>query len=272
MIELRVEQFSHALPLLANIQQKVLPYAVCQGINPGRVFVDQLPDPQLTLIWTPVGYYFLAGEPVQAMDLADISQVLTEIFVSASRASGETGFILVPSTPGWQEHLPKLLPGREVIEIYRRPFVFDAAVFAARGEWRAKIPQGFRLQAVDAALAEQIGVLASWTSIDDFLSNGMGFVLLDGEQIASTCTSVFASRERVEIDVHTTEAYQRRGFAQLAVSALIEACLQHGKQPNWECFWENEASTQLASKLGFKALPDYPVYFWEELPTHGESA
>jgi GNAT superfamily N-acetyltransferase len=264
MLELNVLEYNRLLPLLAGIQQKVLPYAVCEGINPGRVFADQLTDSQTALIWTPVGYYFLAGDPARAKDLTDIRQVLTEVFIPASQSLGETGFILIPSTPGWKEHLPALLPGREVIEIYRRPFAFDPVQFAARGDWRARLPQGFRLQAVDAALAGQVGVLASWASIEDFLSNGVGFALMDGEKVVSTCTSVVASRERVEIDVHTAEGYQRRGFAQLTASALIEACLQRGKQPNWECFWDNEASTQLAGKLGFSALPDYPVYYWEE--------
>lgn len=113
-------------------------------------------------------------------------------------------------------------------------------------------------------MAEKVGVQASWASMDNFLSNGLGLALLDGDEIASACLSVFASRERLEIDVHTDEKYQRRGFARLTASAFIEACLKRGQQPNWECFWENDASTKLAGRLGFSAEPDYPVYFWEE--------
>ena len=273
MLELNSLEFSSAQPLLAGIKQKVLPDAICQGINPGRIFVDRRENPQTALLWSPVGYYFLAGDPAQAKDLTEISQVLTKIFVPASQATGETGFILIPSDPNWKEHLPALLPGREVkvpaaqwsgIEIYRRPFAFDPAQFAAQSNWREHIPQGFRLQMVDATLAEKVGVRASWASIDAFLANGLGLALLDRDEIASTCISVFASRERLEIDVHTTEKYQRRGFARLTASAFIEECLRRSQQPNWECFWENEASTKLAGRLGFSAEPDYPVFFWEE--------
>jgi len=263
MLELTPAKFSRILPLLAGIKQKVLPYAICEGFNPGRVFVDQPENPQVALLWSPVGYYFLAGNPAQAGDLTDIRRTLTEIFVPASQATGETGFILIPSHAGWQEQLATLLPGREVIEIYRRPFAFDPAQFAAQGDWRAHIPAGFHLQKLDAALAEKIGAQASWAAVDDFLTNGLGFALLDGDEIASTCHSVFASRERLEIDVHTDEKYQRRGFAVLVASVFIEACLARGQQPNWECFWENEASTALAGRLGFSAEPDYPVWFWE---------
>jgi len=264
MIELTVTDFVRTLPLLAGINQKVLPHAICDGFNPGRVFVDQRENPQVALLWSPVGYYFLAGDPAQVGDLMDIHRTLTDIFVPASQVTGETGFIVIPSHLGWNEHRAVLLPGREVIEIYRRPFAFDPAQFAAQANWRERIPQGFRIQALDAALAEQVGVLSSWASMDAFLQNGLGFVLLDGDEIASACHSVFASRTHHEIDVHTAEKYQRRGFALLVASAFIEACLARGQQPNWECFWENDASTALAGKLGFSAEPDYPVWYWEE--------
>ncbi len=235
MIELNAEDFSCALPLLAGIKQKVLPWAICEGINPGRVFVDRRENPQMVLLWSPVGYYCLAGDPAQAKDLTGISRVLAEIFVPASQATGETGFILIPSQVGWKEHLPTLLPGREIIEIYRRPFAFDPARFAAQGNWRERIPKGFTLRAMDATLAGKVGVLSSWASIDNFLANGLGLALLDGDEIASVCISVFASRERLEIDVHTDEKYQRRGFAMLTASAFLEECLRRGRQPNWEC-------------------------------------
>jgi GNAT superfamily N-acetyltransferase len=264
MIELTLPEFPRVLPLLVGIQQAVLPDAVCEGINPGRIFVDRREEPHTALIWTPVGYYFLAGEPALTESIEKIGQVLAEIFVPASQAGGESGFILVPSSTAWKDYLPTLLPGIQVIEIYRRPHTFDPAQFAAQPDWRARIPQGFRLQPVDETLAEEVGVLASWATVEDFLANGLGFALLEGTDLASVCTSVFSSRARMEIDVHTTEKFQRRGFAVLVTSALIEACLERGKQPNWECFWDNDPSTALASKLGFNALPDYPVYFWEE--------
>jgi RimJ/RimL family protein N-acetyltransferase len=264
MFELNTTEFASVVPLLAGIKQKVLPYAICEGVNPGRILVDKRRNPQTALIWSPVGYYFLAGNPDQAKNVMDIGQTLTEIFVPASQARGETGFILIPSDGGWKKYLPELLPERNAIEIYRRPFTLDPIQFASQGDWRERIPKGFQLRLVDASLAEKVGVLASWRSIDDFLANGLGFVLLAGDEIASACISVFASHESIEIDVHTDEKYRRRGFSTLVASALIEECLKRGKQPNWECFWENEPSCALATHLGFRAEPDFPVFFWEE--------
>ena len=263
MIELKSGSCKNVLPLLGRIKQAVLPYAVCEGYNPGRVFVDNEQNPKTTLIWTPVGYYFLVLDPSNR-HLSDLSKLLTDTFIPASKEMGETGFILVASLDDWKETTSALLSSREVIEIFRRPFAFNAEKFNARGNWRTLIPAGFQLKRLDETLAEKAHVLGSWASPDDFMSHGVGYAVMDDDNIVSVCTSVFASSQRVEIDVHTEDEYRRRGFASITASALIEECMQKGKQPNWECFWENEESTALALKLGFEKLPDYPVYFWEE--------
>ncbi len=262
MIELEKHEFKRVVHLLNGVKQAVLPYAVCEGYNPGRVFVDDVNHPETLLIWTPVGYYFLVLGQVQI--LGGLSRLLTETFIPASKELGETGYILVAALDDWQEKTSALLGGREVIKIFRRPFSFNVDKFTARGNWRAQIPDGFQLKRVDESLAEKAGVLGSWASLDDFMAHGIGYALMDGDRIASVCASVFASSTHVEIDVHTEDEYRRRGFASMTASALIEECLRQGRQPNWECFWENEESTALALKLGFEQLADYPVYFWEE--------
>ena len=264
MIELQPGEFSRAVPLLAGIQQKVLPHAICQGHCPGRIFVDAPGKPRLALVWSGLGYYLLAGDPALPHDLDETGRVLREIFVPDSQAGGENSFILVPAQEGWSQHLPVLLPGREVIEIYRRPFRLDMEAYKALPPWQERIPPSFELVQMDSVLVEQTGLPPGWASTAAFLAHGLGVVLLSGREIASTCTSVFASDEYMEMDIHTTEAYRRRGLGALTAAAFMEICLQRGKLPNWECFWENEASTALAEKLGYQAEPDYAVYYWEE--------
>ena len=161
--------------------------------------------------------------------------------------------------------LPTLLPGRHVIEIYRKPHNFDLYSFQLKGDWHTKIPPGFHFQTIDQLTTPKIGVLSSWSSIDEFLTNGIGLLLLKDEEIACTCISVFSSSEKVEMDVHTDEKFRRQGLADMICSAFIEKCIQLGKLPNWECFWDNQPSLNLAKKLGFIAQDEYPVFYWEEL-------
>lgn len=264
MIELQKADYATILPLISDSKQKVLPFSIAQGINPGRIFVDQKESPTTVLIWTTVGYYFLFGDPDSA-NLSDISQTISETFVPASQATGETGFILIPSSDYWKPTITSILPGQEVIEIYRTPHTLDIQKFSLNYRHQTILPTGYVLQKLDNHLVEKIGVLASWVSIDDFLTNGVGFAIMKDDQLASYCYSVFSSDKVIEIDVHTDENFRGLGLATVVSSTLIHNCLGNGKKPNWECFWDNKPSLNLAKKLGFVALDDYPVFYWEEM-------
>jgi hypothetical protein len=153
MFELQPAQFPEVIPLLSNIKQAVLPLAVCEGVNPGRIFVDRPQNPTLALIWTGVGYYFLAGSPASQPNLAPISERLLNSLIPASREMGETGYILITS-PGWDAHLAALLPGRALIQIFRRTFTLDQAAFSALASRPVNLPPDFALVRMDEALAE----------------------------------------------------------------------------------------------------------------------
>jgi predicted GNAT family acetyltransferase len=85
----------------------------------------------------------------------------------------------------------------------------------------------------------------------------------------STCFSVFAGGGRREIGVDTHPQYRRRGFATLVTSAFISQCLRDGVEPMWECWADNAPSVELAKKLGFERVRDYPVYFLDLEPEGG---
>lgn len=262
MFELHKNDFSVILPLLSHSKQEVLPFSIAQGINPGRIFVNQQTNPTIVLIWTTVGYYFLFGDPATA-NLSQISQTISEIFVPASQVLGETGFILIPSNEDWDPTITSILPGKDVIVIYRTPHTIDIQKFSQNLQQQTNLPPGYVLQNVDSFLAEKIGVLASWASIDDFLNNGIGFTIMKDGQLASYCYSVFSSEDAIEIDVHTNENFRKLGLATIVSSTVIDKCLSHAKKPNWECFWDNTPSLRLAEKLGYSTEKEYPVYYWE---------
>jgi RimJ/RimL family protein N-acetyltransferase len=260
MLELTPNQYPSTLPLLTASKQPIVPFSVCHGYNPGRVFADHTAQPRSALVWLSCGYLYLFGEPVATPTLAGL---LTGTLAPAWQAAGESGFILAPFSTAWGERLAEFLVGQPHERIYRRSFTFDPARFAAHQDWAVRLPPGFEMRRVDENLSRELGGLPTWASVQDFLRLGLGYCLLKDGKIASACTSVFATPNGVEIDVHTDEAYRRQGLATLTAAALVDECLRSRRQPNWECFWENEESTALARKLGFEVQEDYPVYYWE---------
>jgi len=261
LTELQPDQFSQISSLLAALPQTVLPSAICQRHNPGRVFVDNPLSPQRALLWTSVGYFFLCGEPIHDPATSQaLSACLTETMIPASQ---ERGSILITS-PGWETMIDRLLPGRNLIRIFRRPFCLNSQAFASLT--LPPLPPGFNLVPMDAGLARGSILAATWGSAEAFARRGFGYALLHDGEIASSCAAVFASHNAVEIDIQTAEPYRRRGLALITAAAFLNECNRRGLRPNWECFWDNLPSAALAARLGFQPLPDFPVTYWEEPP------
>lgn len=131
----------------------------------------------------------------------------------AWQAAGEGGFILIPFSEVWDAELHSFLKDREHACIFRSPFKLNAARFWEQYHHLPPLPQDFELRRMDQALLRQAGGMPFWASAADFLQGGIGYCILKGNEIASTCTSVFATRAVVEIDVHTAEAYRGQVLA-----------------------------------------------------------
>ena len=89
--------------------------------------------------------------------------------------------------------------------------------------------------------------------IDDNLTlKEFGFCLFHGDEIVSICCSLIFGNKMCDISIATAEAFRKRNFATLVVSAFIDSCAVKGVTPVWYCSPENLASNALARKLGFE--------------------
>jgi GNAT superfamily N-acetyltransferase len=269
MYELTPDQFSGIHLLYQPLSGCIPLQGILEKRHAARIFVDQPRSPSCAFTWTRWGHFYLAGADDNREFVRALQENLDSLLLPASKALGESTFILWTDRPAWENRLPDLLPGRSPLKIFRRTFDFDPATFYEGRYSRPVMPPGFALQPIDAALLEKdqrlaAEILTAWASLDDFVRDGAGACLMDGEQLASACFSLFLGRGMAEVNVFTAEEYRRRGFAILTTAGFIDACLKRGLRPNWECFWDNLPSLRLAENLGFKAKSDIPVYYWEE--------
>jgi RimJ/RimL family protein N-acetyltransferase len=226
-------------------------------------------QPSAAFVWDRWGYFYLAGDPNRQETRSSLQELLEGSLLPASKSLGQSDFILWPDSTAWRAALPDVLPGRSVMNIFRRTFHFDPATFYEGRYSRPSLPSGFTLTPIDASTIEQqpvlkAEILTAWDSIDAYLQDGVGVCLLEGEQLASVCFSMFVASGAAEVNVFTAEDYRQKGFATLTAAAFIDACLKRRMRPNWECFADNLPSVRLAENLGFKADKDIPVYYWEE--------
>ncbi len=260
MYELPTQQYPEINHLLGAFADYPVVNAVIEGNSPGRICVDALESPQSAFVLTNAGFSYLIGAADNANFNKSLAHLLTgEIFPDLAQSDDPT-LIFYPLAEGWEPPLKAMLGGYQAYDLFRRQFSFHPDRF--RGP--AETPAGFALEPINQALIEQTGAnMFPWESSQAFLAKGFGFWLMKGAEIVSECRSVFLGGGAVEIDVHTDEKYQRQGFGARTASAFLTECLARGLRPNWECWWENEASTALAQKLGFEPVKDYPVFLVE---------
>ena len=265
MIELEAGQFDRVSPVVSGLRGFVHLNAVINRDHPGRVFVDRAENPELVLIWTRWGYYYLAGQAFDEGVTESLSELLSQTLIPDSVAGGERDLVLIPYPDSWQARVGTILPQRETIKLFRRTFALNQSVPASWCGVHDQLPDGFRLARIDADLVSQIdGLLATWDSIEGFLENGFGFCILDRDVVVSECYTAFVSDGCVEISVSTAPSYRRQGLAFYVAGAFIGHCSKNGMTPNWECWWDNEPSCALAKKLGYVAEEDHVAIYWHE--------
>ena len=178
---------------------------------------------------------------------------------------GQKILIFVPSSPEWEALLRETY-GDQLVWSRRyglkKEDAFDRSWLKSL---ISSLPEGYRLQQINAELYEPI-LAQGWCR--DFVSNfspesfallGLGFVVLKGKEIVAGASSYTRYRDGIEIEIATRKDQRQQGLAAICGAALILECLNRGLYPSWDA--ANPVSLHLAQKLGYHFAEEYPVCF-----------
>lgn len=110
-------------------------------------------------------------------------------------------------------------------------------------------------------IIEEVMGTATYDSMKDFCTRGIGYTFVDQNKICGFCTSEYPSRSSLAIGIETDENHQHQGFATEMTKAFLKNATDQGINVYWECWEKNEASYKTALKCGFKKVADYKVLF-----------
>ncbi|HYA57245.1 MAG TPA: GNAT family N-acetyltransferase [Thermoplasmata archaeon] len=279
MLELDPREYSGVAPLVEKVPFNTLfAQAVLDGKVSGRILVDDATQPATCLVVHKYGMTLLSGRSSSGSFNAELRS-----FLKNDSLNHGTARWLICYPDDWKETLRALLgadlvqpqrvaeedsePDRwtsRVVRTERVNFRFDAKSFAGRRD----LPSGFSLKRIDSEVYDQIqgSVIPQlfWDSPGDFLRSGVGFSLLMGKRVVSTCFSSFIIGRQLELGAETRREYRNRGLSIFPATAMVDHCLANGYEPVWACRKENLPSFKLAEKLGFSPSTTHPYY---SLPT-----
>lgn len=264
MRELKNSEFSNVNQLLN--QEKVhctFAYAVVEGKQPGRIYVDNHIEPKCCLITCKSGKYLVAGETSNTTFNEFISDYLH------NRANHRNYFDLYSSSHDWILKLDEML-GDNAAKLSRQLFQWDYSNLISISKWNQMLPEGFQLKKMDSTLFEKYAREMDssyndlWENPNNFVSNGFGFCILKDNEFVSVCNTYYAREGFAEIDIVTKEEFRNQGFALATCSEFIKYCVNNNIKPIWDCDDGNEGSKSLAKKLGFKSVETYEMHWWHE--------
>ena len=259
--ELTQSEFERTRPFFHPLAA-YLPFcaAVLAGAQLGRIWVDDPAQPRTGFMLTRDVWSYLAGSPQnQAFNEALLQAILTREIVT-ERAIG----LLLCCTREWEGALTAVFP-QQPIPYERRRYLCRSF----QNRWRDELPDGFRLQPIDASLQALSNVpedvqsmLAQGSPEDDPLQKGFGFVVLREHQIAAHAVVDCIVDGIGDIGLVTEEPYRRSGLATAVSAAAVEFGLSNGLQAiNWDCDAQNEGSVRTAEKLGFQLDRTHVMHF-----------
>lgn len=256
MIELFGKEKRVMEPLCSEREDEVTLYA-CVEDHMGRVWVDNGDNPACSVVLA-ADFYFILGKYKESEE-DSIIHIISEHRVYA----------IVLDAQEWSPFLERLQ--REFPESYRS---FTRYAIKGRREWFNKeslerfvkaVEPKFRTERIDERIFH-IALSGSWTrdlcsnykSLEEFQKHGIGYVIMDGNEIISGASSYGYYQDRVEVTIETKQEYRRKGLGLACASAMILECLERDIYPRWDA--ANRISVTVAEKLGYRFSHEYTVY------------
>lgn len=270
MIPLDKKDYDKAAAALnAMTANNLFARAVVESKVSGQVFADRADDPHTFYILHSYGMSLLVGDHSNA----EFNERFRAYALNEGDRRDRHEWMQVWPRE-WNDVLVSLLGDvlvsvagntreKGVVELNGRAnFRFSPVVYGHRV--RTELPTGVEIVRTDAEMFEAMpgSVVPKYflDSIEDFMSDGVGFSLLSGGKLAATAFSAYLRGDQLELGIETVPEFRGKGFAELVCRALIDWCIHNGYEPLWSCRFENTASYALAQKLGFEPVSITPYY------------
>lgn len=265
LANLQPELYERVRPLLGPLADYPFCAAVLEGLEPGRVLVDDPDAPGAVFLLARDVWGYLGGDPGHA----DFNAALNEAIFSRAAVPDYAPLLQLTCHPeAWYDALPAICAPREPVREARKHYVARAL----HVDWRARVPEGFAVAFIDAAQLDRPDtawpedvqrILDLRSGADDPDRRGFGFVALREGEVAAYAVVDCVAGEAGEIFLFTADAYRKQGLATLLTAATIEHGLAHGLAAIvWDCATGNLGSLRTAERLDLTLLHEYAMHYF----------
>jgi hypothetical protein len=268
--ELDKSQFYKCLHLL-NEPGQLEAKAVIEGVNPGRVFVDDISSPTTGLIWlgNDDGFFFIGDEQNEGFN-NDLNNFIDTIITPEAKKVGLNYFEGIGNHSKWNTTIKKVFEHRKLCSWNQMVYILQKEDFIEKDNY--PVLEGYKIVKFSETLFKNTDdsisnieflrskIVEFWSTPEKFFSNGIGYCMVYKNEIVSVCFSGFVVGNVHCVDIETLEAHQGKKLAQIVASSYVKDCLDHRIVPYWDCMESNKPSISVAVNLGFKNVFNYIGY------------
>ncbi|MFB4164113.1 GNAT family N-acetyltransferase [Alteribacillus sp. JSM 102045] len=266
--ELKRDEFIKCKPLLNN-ERHVEVKGVVDGVNRGRIFVDNPVLPNAGMIWlgNNDGFFFI-GNPDNKDFNGRIGRYVEEVIKLQMLEQDLFHFEMIGNYPGWYPAIEKLFQHRTLsswtqhVYILKKEQYEQERIILTTPYKIKKITKDFYFDKFNCINITYLHrkINESWFSAEDFFKQGIGYCIVLEDEIVGLCHTNFTTDNRQCIAIETSEAHQNQGLAKKMAHEFVQNTLKQGYTPYWDCMEENKPSQAVAKHIGFHHHFSYKGY------------
>lgn len=268
--ELKKRDF-HKCMRIVNERGQIEAKAVIAGVNPGRIFVDNLHAPTSGLIWlgNNDGFIFIGDENNEQFHL-ELNSFIDTVIAQDARRIGLQWFEGVGNHEGWDKTIERLFSQRKTSSWLQR--VYELPTETYKQESEPMLEEGYVVHKITKTLYENKNnaiknidflhdtIVWSWSSTDQFFSKGIGYCIVHHNEIVTICSSSFVFENVQCIGIETLQGHQGKKLATIAAHRFVKDCFENVRVPYWDCMDMNKPSIAVVENLGFCRTFNYKGY------------
>lgn len=245
--------------------------AVVEGVNPGRIFVDDIHSPTSGLIWlgNNDGFFFIGNERNEGFN-TELNHFIDTVIIPEAKKVGLTWFEGIGNHSNWDETIKKVFESRNLGSWNQRVYTLKKSDY--KSNLKLTIEEGYHIVKISEIIFENSDksienidflhskILKFWSSPKKFLKDGIGYCVVYKNIIVSVCFSGFVVDNVHCIDIETLEEYQGKKLAQKVALTFVEDCLENNLVPYWDCMESNKPSIAVVENIGFGNVFNYIGY------------
>jgi RimJ/RimL family protein N-acetyltransferase len=245
--------------------------ALLERPNTGKIYVDNPDYPLLAYFRYVYNPYIdvIIGNCNDENTFKSLAHFIKNTVLPETERIGHSICVIRSYPPNISSKLYDLLSHKKPLKSSRKSFNFNKLIFQMNQTNSLKrVPADTKLLKIDKAFLNKYNdkhlnddLKENWLSINNYLQDGIGFALIQNNEVATFCFSFIASESFQEINIATKETYRCKGYASIVATAFIDSCLKTNQTPIWECDAANSNSVALANKLGFEEVLEFQETF-----------